>query len=123
VARLPVVDCCTPLAGAGDLRELPVVCSLGPTDLEKRLADIVEVGAASLIARTSDGGRNLLRFHSDATTRQRLDAILAAEAACCAFLELSLSERAGELVLVIAAPEAGRELADGLAAAFGDGEA
>jgi hypothetical protein len=64
-------------------QDLPVVCSLGADDLERRLAAIAELGAESLIDRRQDGGRHLLRFRSDA--RERLEDIVRAEAECCAF--------------------------------------
>jgi hypothetical protein len=96
----------------------PVACSLGAGDLEQRLAAIAAIGADSLIGRSVEGGRHLLRFRGDAATRQRLEEIVVAEAECCSFLELSLREDAGELVLSIAAPADAQPLADDLAAAF-----
>jgi hypothetical protein len=100
----------------------PIACSLGENDLRGRLEEIAAVGAASLIARGSDGDRRLLRFRSAAETRRRLEAIVAAEAKCCPFLDLSLEERGGELILSLSAPPDGRQAADALAAAFaGDG--
>ncbi len=74
----------------------PITCSLGASDLRQRLAEIAEVGADSLIARSADGERHLLRFRSDADTRRRLEAIVAAEAKCCSFLDLSLEEQGGD---------------------------
>lgn len=100
-------------------KEEPVACSLSAGDLEQRMAEIAELGAESLIGRSHDGGRHLLRFRADLETRRRLEAIVTAEAACCAFLGLSLSQRGDELVLSIDAPEEGRDVSDGLAAAFG----
>jgi hypothetical protein len=100
--------------------ESPIACSLGAGELEQRLTEIAEVGAASLISRTREGDRHLLRFRDDATTRQRLEAIIAAEAECCSFLDLSLSEDAGELVLSIGAPQDAEEVAAALAKAFID---
>lgn len=99
--------------------ELPVVCSLGPSDLEQRLAAIGELGAESLIEHRQEGGRHLLRFRSNARTRERLQDIVRAERECCAFLELELAESRRELTLSVAAPEAGQATADGFAAAFG----
>lgn len=95
-----------------------LACSLTPSDLEQRLAAIAELGAMSLIAHGSDGHRHILRFRSDPIIRARLKAIVAAEAQCCSFMDLSLSEEGGELVLSITAPESGRATAEGLAAAF-----
>lgn len=99
--------------------ETPIACSLSPDDLEQRLMDIAEVGASSLTSREVDGNRHLLRFRADAESRRGLEEIVAAEAECCAFLDLALSEDDGELVLSIAAPEDAQALADRLAAAFG----
>jgi hypothetical protein len=98
--------------------ELPVVCSLGAGDLQQRLAAIAELGAESLIDRRQVGARHLLRFRSETRTRERLEDIIRAERECCAFLDLSLEDEAGELILSVAAPEAGQATADGFAAAF-----
>jgi len=98
--------------------ETPIACSLGASALRQRLSEIVEVGADSLIERSTEGERHLLRFRSDAETRRRLEAIVVAEAECCSFLDLSLEERGGELVLSIGAPQDGQPIAEGLAAAF-----
>lgn len=96
----------------------PIACSLGASDLRARLNQIAAVGADSLIKRGADGDRHLLRFRSTEETRRRLEAIVAAEAKCCSFLDLSLAEQGGELVLSIGASEDGRPVADELAAAF-----
>ncbi len=95
-----------------------VACSLGAGALEQRLAAIAAIGADSLISRRAESGRHSLRFRADAATRQRLEQIIAAEAECCSFLELSLEQEAGDLVLSIAAPDEAQALADGLADAF-----
>lgn len=100
--------------------ELPIACTLNAGDLKQRLASIGEIGKESLIARTSEGGRHLLRFRSDAETFRRLEEIIAAEAACCSFLDLALEERGGELVLSVAAPQNGQAVADELAATFAE---
>lgn len=97
----------------------PVACSLGAADLEQRLAAVAAIGADSLISREVRDGRHLLRFRGDGATRRRLEEIIAAEARCCAFLDLSLSDENGELLLSIAAPDDAQAVADGLAAAFG----
>lgn len=107
----------------GELRELPVVCSLGAGDLQERLAEIAAIGADALIDRSSADGTHVLRFRADPESLRRLDRIVKAEAECCAFLDLSLREDKGDLVLSIAAPGAGQETADALAAAFGDAQA
>jgi hypothetical protein len=97
---------------------LPMACSLGASELRQRLDEIAAIGAESLIGRSEEDGRHLLRFRSDARTRRRLAAVVAAEAECCSFLALSLEQRGDELVLSIGAPEDGQPIADELAAAF-----
>jgi hypothetical protein len=96
----------------------PIACSLGAGELEQRLAAIAEIGADSLISRDVDDRRHLLRFRAGAANRIKLEEIVAAEEECCSFLDLSLADEGGELVLSIAAPEDSQALADDLARAF-----
>lgn len=98
--------------------EDPVACSLDAGALEQRLAAIAEIGADSLISRHAEDGRHMLRFRADTATRNRLEEIVAAEAECCSFLDLSLDQEADGLVLSIATPRDAQALADGLAGAF-----
>jgi hypothetical protein len=100
--------------------DTPVACSLDAADLKQRLDAIANVGAESLIDRSVEGGRHRLRFHANGATRQRLEAIVAAEAECCAFLDLSLREEGNDLGLSIAASGDGQVVADELARAFGE---
>jgi pentose-5-phosphate-3-epimerase len=99
-------------------RDLPIACSLDASALEQRLAAIAEVGAESLVEHVEESGRHVLRFQRDARSRERLEGIVAAEAACCAFLDLSLDDDGDHLILSVAAPEAGQPTADGFARAF-----
>lgn len=96
----------------------PIACSLSAGDLQERLNEIAAVGADGLIAHGAEGKRHLLRFRASEQLRQRLEAIVAAEARCCSFLDLSLEERGDELVLAVGAPGEGQQVADALAAAF-----
>jgi hypothetical protein len=98
---------------------IPIACSLGATDLRQRLSEIAQLGGDSLIERRTEGQCHLLRFRSSSETRRRLEAIVAAEAQCCPFLDLSLEEQGGELILSVSAREDGQPVADELAAAFG----
>lgn len=101
------------------MKEPPVVCSLGGAgDLQQRLAEIGEVGAESLLEHRREGAAHLLRFRSNASIRKRLEAIVAAEAECCAFLDLRLAEGCCQLEMRVAAPEAGQATAEGFAQAF-----
>jgi hypothetical protein len=97
----------------------PIACSLGASDLRRRLDEIAALGRESLIAGEARDRTHVLRFRHDEETRRQLAEIVAAEAACCPLLDLDLSEREGELVLTLIAPADGQALADELAAAFG----
>lgn len=99
-------------------QDLPVVCSLNTGALEQRLSAIGEIGVKSLVESQEEGGKHVLRFRADSGTRERLEEIIDAERRCCAFLDLSLKEDCCHLILSVAAPEAGRETADGFAMAF-----
>ncbi len=96
----------------------PIACSLGAGELRRRLEEIAAVGADSLKSRSSDGEATTLRFRSDPTTLRRLREIVAAEEQCCAFLDFDLRSDGEELILTIAAPPAGRPVAEQLADAF-----
>lgn len=96
-------------------QQAPFACSLGAKDRPKRAADIRAVGRDALIGTSDDGA---LRCRSDETIRARLDAIVAAESECCAFLDFELRESGGELRLVISAPEGAQPVARDLAEVF-----
>jgi hypothetical protein len=96
----------------------PIACTLGASDLRQRLDEIATLGADSLLGQEAEDGVHILRFRSDEATRHRLEQIVAAEARCCSFLDLGISERNGELLLTIATSEGGESTADALALAF-----
>ena len=75
----------------------PVACLLTGPELEQRLAELSAAGRDAV--RVGDE----LHFTADAATRERLEAIVAAESRCCAFLSLDLRESGDELVLGIRA--------------------
>jgi hypothetical protein len=98
-----------------------IACSLSADELPKRLAEMAAIGKDSLVSVSPEG---VLRFRGDRATRERLEAIIAAESACCSFLGFDLRGEAGELVLTVTAPEGAEPLAFDLANAFaGDANA
>ena len=100
----------------------PIACSLSPSDLQRRLDEIAAVGAAHLLAHYTEGGHHLLRFRGSEATRQRLEAIIEAEAQCCSFLHLSLEDRGDALILALDAPQDAQPVADAfIAALLGEG--
>ncbi len=101
----------------------PIACSLDAGELRERLAEIEAVGTESLIEKSREGERHVLRFRADAETERRLEEIVAAESRCCAFLDLELTRQGDELTLTLAAPSGGEEIADELAVSFAGGRA
>ena len=96
--------------------ELPIVCSLSATDLTVRVAQIAELGRDALIDARCDATHAELRFAAGDGVRARVDAIVAAESQCCAFLTMRAAEVGDAVVLSIDAPDGAdvvvRELVD-----------
>jgi hypothetical protein len=86
----------------------PIACTLGESDLRQRLDEIAALGAESLLGHELKDGSHILRFRRDDRTRHQLEEIVAAEARCCSFLDLTIEERDGELILALDAPTEGR---------------
>ena len=95
---------------------LPIACTLGATDLEARGAELRALGGDGLVDVAQDAGRAVLRFRPDPGIRQRVDAIVAAESECCAFLDFKIEHGDAATVLTISAPNGGGEMVHELAA-------
>jgi len=93
----------------------PIACSLTAAEMPQRLAELSAIGRDGLLAVNEDG---VMRFRGDEGTRERLEAIVAAESRCCAFLEFDLREDYPELVLAVHAPEGAEPLVRELVSAF-----
>ena len=99
--------------------ELPIACSLSGADLAERLTEINDLGRSALLDVERDAARAVLRFRADDATAERLQAIVDAEARCCAFLEMTVRARPDALVvLTIDAPDDAKLVVDELVAAF-----
>jgi hypothetical protein len=99
----------------------PIACTLDPRRMPQRGDEIRRLGRDGLLA-TEPGERSVtLRFRSEPAIREQLDRIVAAESACCAFLDFALEEEPGATVLTIEAPEGGEWAAHGLAYLFSGG--
>jgi hypothetical protein len=99
-------------------RPLPIACTLSPTDLTARGAELRALGDDGLLELSEDDGRAVLRFRADPDVRARIEAIVAAESECCAFLSFRLEHAADASVLTIGAANGGAEVMHELAAAF-----
>ena len=76
------------------------------------------IGKGALVEAETSGPRATLQFQPDAATRERLEAIVAAESECCSFLTFGLAAEEGRLVLTIQAPEGGVPVMQELVDAF-----
>ena len=93
----------------------PIACSLNAPDLRARLDEIGALGRDALLSTEADG---TMRFRANETTRERLEAIIAAEATCCSFLRFDLTDEGDTLTLTITAPAGAEPIAHDLTAAF-----
>jgi MerR family copper efflux transcriptional regulator len=85
--------------------ELPIACSLSATELPARLAQMAELGRDALADVELSGTHATVRFAAGAGVRERVTSVVAAEAACCAFLTIQVSDEPDTVVLDITAPE------------------
>lgn len=85
--------------------ELPIACSLSAAELSVRLAEIADLGRAALLEVHAEGTRAELRFAGESDVRERIDAIVAAESICCAFLTMRVSDAPPDVVLSVEAPQ------------------
>lgn len=99
-------------------RPLPIACTLSATDLRARGAELRALGGDGLLELAEGPGRAVLRFRADPEIRRRVEAIVAAESQCCAFLDLRLEHADDATVLTISAPNGGAEVVRELAAAL-----
>jgi hypothetical protein len=99
--------------------ELPIACSLSATDLPVRLAEMAALGGAALVDACQDATHAELRFAAAAAgVRERVEAIVAAESQCCAFLMMRVTGEPDTIVLTIDAPEGAEPVLQELLDAF-----
>ena len=98
--------------------DVPIACSLNATELSTRLADMAALGRAALVdVRTSPASAEL-RFAAGEGVRRRVEAIVAAESECCAFLTMRIGDGADVVGLRIEAPPGAELVLDEMVAAF-----
>lgn len=85
--------------------EHSIACTLSPADYQQRTNELTALAARALHSRhqTDDGLR--LVFSDSPENEHDLRAAIAAEANCCAFLQLDLTRTAHGLVLEITGPQ------------------
>jgi hypothetical protein len=84
--------------------DAPIACTLTPGEFAGRSSDIAALSARALRSRHAIPGGARLTFANDERTQGELRDLVAAEARCCAFLQLDLRPDAGDLVLDVTGP-------------------
>ena len=88
--------------------DLPIACTLSPDGMAARLALIDALAADGLLERTPAASGVRLRLRDTPVIEQRTRELVAAESACCAFLDFTLGREEGDLVLDITGPQNAR---------------
>lgn len=96
----------------------PIACTLGGAQMGERFSLMAEIGRRSLVDVEDRDDHAVLRFNGDAGTRECLEAIVAGEAQCCAFLDLELVPEFDGLKLTISGPQPARPVVADLVEAF-----
>jgi hypothetical protein len=99
-------------------QHLPIACTLNAADFAEREALITELGRDALLSAHRDGARAELRFAAASGIRERVDAFVDGEKACCAFLTMDVADHGAEIVLTIGAPTDAEPAVTELVAAF-----
>ena len=96
--------------------ELPIACSLSAAELPVRQAQMAALGRDAMTHTRVDGTHAELRFAARTGVRDRVEEIVVAEGACCAFLTMRVSDAPDTVLLSIDAPDGAelvlRELVD-----------
>ena len=101
---------------APPLDDVLIACTLDPGDYKARMAWIAGLNAHSL--RASRRNDLTLELTYLTTALPQVRQLVAQEETCCAFLAFDLRDEVDGLRLTIAAPEAAREAAELIFAAF-----
>jgi hypothetical protein len=84
---------------------IPIACTLSPDGFRARLALIDALAVDGLLDREPTATGLRVRLRDTPEIEQRTRELVAAESACCAFLNFDLGRDAGDLVLDINGPE------------------
>ncbi|HMJ95876.1 MAG TPA: hypothetical protein VK486_08485 [Thermoleophilaceae bacterium] len=99
---------------------LPIACTLSAANLRARGEELRALGGDGLVDATEEAGRAVLRFRPEPSIRKRVEAAVAAESECCAFLDFELEAGEDATVLTISAPNGGAEMVHELTVALAD---
>jgi hypothetical protein len=96
----------------------PIACTLDPAQMSQRGDEIRALGRDGLEAVERGELSVTLHFRRDPSIRARMEAIVAAESRCCAFLDFKIAREEDATALTIVAPEGGEAAMHQLADLF-----
>lgn len=96
----------------------PIACTLTAPDYRKRLARMRALGEAALVNVAVEPTRAVLRFAAGTGIRDRVEAVVADESECCAFLTMTVTDEPDLVVLAMEAPADAELVLAELVAAF-----
>ncbi|WP_259315349.1 hypothetical protein [Capillimicrobium parvum] len=91
---------------------------MSASELPRRLEEMAHLGRAALVDAHADSRWAKLCFAAGAGVRDRVLAVAAAEAGCCAFLTMRVTDEPDTVVLTIDAPDGAELVLAELVAAF-----
>jgi hypothetical protein len=94
------------------MTDAPIACTLTADDMTARAALIDALAADGLLERTPTDAGVRLRLRDTPEIERRIRELVAAESACCPFLDLDLSRDRDGIVLHVGGPDAARPLID-----------
>ena len=94
------------------MTELPIACTLSADGLAARLELIDELASDGLLRRISTDAGLRVHLRDTPEIEERTRRLIAAEAACCAFLTFDLGREGDALVLAITGPPEARRVID-----------
>ena len=90
----------------------PIACTLTRDGMTARLALIDALAADGLLDRTPTDRGLRVRLRGTPEIERRTRDLVAAESACCAFLDFDLRREDGDLLLDVTGPEDARPVID-----------
>lgn len=113
-------DVCTrPVTDSVDGVNVPVACTLGPDDGPARLRRWQHLADTAHPSARRDGPHLTVRYEPGPGVQEELEALAAAEAECCSFVDWSVTQNGGVPVLLVTADPETADAVAPIAALFG----
>jgi hypothetical protein len=101
------------------MTDLPLACTLDAADGAGRSRRWRQLAAEALPVLRRTVGRLEVRYQPGPGVLDELTALAAAEAECCSFVAWTVTEQAGDPILVVSAPADAPDNIDPIATMFG----